>query len=163
MFESLGNLIRIRRLERRLSQERLSEMAGVSRGQLRQVEAGENVSLQFLVKVATALELTELPLGALRLRAAPLELAPIVEALDAVATAKRAIEQAKEVETLLAEAEAVLETLVESALRETGSTRDIAEAARRMANGPAAKRTTLPALTQQTTEDARPAARRRSR
>jgi len=163
MFETLGNLIRIRRLERRLSQERLSEIAGVSRGQLRQMENGENVSLQFLTKVATALELTELPIGALRLRASPLELDPIVEALDAVATAKRAIEQAKEVEALLAGAEAVLETLVERALGETASSRDITEAAHRMLNAPAAMRRASPVPAQRTTEDARPAARRRSR
>jgi transcriptional regulator with XRE-family HTH domain len=138
-------------------------MAGVSRGQLRQMENGENVSLQFLTKVATALELTELPVGALRLRAAPLELAPIVEALDAVATAKRAIEQAREVETLLAEAGAVLETLVERALAETASSRDITEAAHRMLNAPAAMRRSPPMPAQHTTEDAGPAARRRSR
>ena len=141
MFESLGNLIRLRRIERNLTVNRLAELADVSRGQLLQLEKGENVSLQFVVKVAAILELTELPLDGLRLRSAPLELAPIVRAVDAVAAAKRAIAQVHEVAAQLGEAEASLDELINQALATTGSARDVADASRRLASAPAEKRT----------------------
>src|SRR5690349_17168337 len=93
MFESLGNFLRLRRQERNLSQERLAEMASISRGQLALMEKGENVSLQFLVKVANALELSELPLPGLRLREAPPELEAIILAADAVASVRAVLAQ----------------------------------------------------------------------
>lgn len=165
MFEPLGNLIRLRRIERNLSQERLADMAGVSRGQLLQLEKGENVSLQFLVKVAAALELTELPVDGLRLRAAPLELDPIVRAVDAVAAANRAIAQVKAAETQLNDAETALQALIEQALSATGSTRAVSDAARRLAGTPPEKRRSSAPATrpQQATDDVKPEPRRRSR
>lgn len=142
MFESLGNLIRLRRQERNLSQERLAEMASISRGQLALMEKGENVSLQFLVKVANALELSELPIDGLRLREAPPELHSIIRAADAVATARRALAQmagqAASSDEQLDEAENAFGALIDRALSPAGSTRAITEGARRMRARPAA-------------------------
>lgn len=142
MFESLGNLLRLRRQERNLSQERLAEMASISRGQLALMEKGENVSLQFLVKVANALELSELPIDGLRLREAPPELDSIIRAADAVATARRALAQmagqAASSDKQLDDAGNAFGALIERALSPAGSTRVITEAAQRIGARPAA-------------------------
>src|SRR5687768_13644125 len=95
-FQSLGTLIRLRRQERNLSLERLSKLAKVSRRQLSMIEEGRNFSLSYLVKVANALELTELPLDGLQLRPGPPELDAVVRAADAVAAAERSLAQAAE-------------------------------------------------------------------
>jgi transcriptional regulator with XRE-family HTH domain len=72
MFEPLPDMIRTRREERGLTQEKLARLAGVSRGQLIAFEKGEqNISLIFLIKLAKALELTDLRIGELSLRPAP--------------------------------------------------------------------------------------------
>jgi transcriptional regulator with XRE-family HTH domain len=142
MFESLGNLIRLRRQERNLSQERLAEMAAISRGQLALMEKGENVSLQFLVKVANALELSELPIDGLRLREAPPELHSIIRAADAVATVRRVLAQvagqAASSDEQLDDAEKVFDGLIDRALSPAGSTQAITEGAGRMRMRPAA-------------------------
>ena len=142
MFESLGTLLRLRRQERNLSQERLAEMASISRGQVALMEKGENVSLQFLVRVANALELSELPLPGLRLREAPPQLDAIVLAADAVASVRRVLAeltgQAAANDAQLDDAETMLGTLLERAVSPAGSTRAITEGAERMGRRPAA-------------------------
>jgi transcriptional regulator with XRE-family HTH domain len=111
-FQSLGILIRLRRQERNLSLERLSKLAKVSRRQLSMIEEGRNFSLAYLVKVANALELTEVPLDGLRLVAVAPELDAIVRAADAVAIAERSVAQAAEITEQLRDASLVLNGLI---------------------------------------------------
>ena len=138
MFESLGNFLRLRRQERNLSQERLAEMASISRGQLALMEKGENVSLQFLVKVANALELSELPLPGLRLREAPPELEAIILAADAVASVRGVLAQLAGQSEQLEDADKVLGGLLDRALLPAGSTQAITEVAESIRARPAA-------------------------
>lgn len=140
MFEPLPDLIRLRRTERNLSQERLAKMAGVSRGQLALLEAGQNVSLQFLLKVARALELTELPINELRLRAAPPELGALITASGAMDTVRRAVQQISGVDVELEKAAASLDELVSRAVSSAGPSDAIADAAGRLANRPESER-----------------------
>jgi transcriptional regulator with XRE-family HTH domain len=136
MFEPLPNVIRLRRKQRNLTLEALSKMAGVSRRQLWLLEEGHNVSLKFLLKVARALELTELPIAELRLRAAPPDLATLVIAADAVATANRALKGLADVAVQLDEASTSIGALVNRALRPVGSGEAIAAAAERLGQLP---------------------------
>jgi transcriptional regulator with XRE-family HTH domain len=62
-LEALGLLIRAARMKRRVTQQRAAKGAGVSRKQWGLLERGANVSVVFLRKVATYLDLKELPLG----------------------------------------------------------------------------------------------------
>jgi transcriptional regulator with XRE-family HTH domain len=132
MFEPLPDVIRRRRKERNLTQERLAKMAGVSRRQLHLLEEGHNVSLLFLLKVATALELTELPIAKLRLRAAPPELAALIAAADAVSSVKRVMSEFVSADAELDGACASLNALVARALSSAGSGDAIAAAAERL-------------------------------
>ena len=164
MFESLGNLLRLRRQERNLSQERLAEMASISRGQVALMEKGENVSLQFLVRVANALELSELPIDGLRLREAPPELATIVQAADAVITVRRLLAQmAGQAAGSAEELEAagnVLGGLIDRALSPAGPTRAITEGAQRMRARPAADHDRIAAGLRELASGKKPPARR---
>ncbi len=90
MFEPLSEFMRLKRKQRGLTQEKLAKMAKVSRRQLALMEDGHNVSILFLTKIADALEISEIPVGRLRLFTAPPELAPLVRAADAVMTLKQA-------------------------------------------------------------------------
>jgi transcriptional regulator with XRE-family HTH domain len=160
MFESLGNLLRLRRQERNLSQERLAEMASISRGQLALMEKGENVSLQFLVKVANALELSELPIDGLRLREAPPELDSIVRAADAVVTIRKLLAEIAGHDEGLGGAEKDLGTLIDRALSPAGSTRAITESVERTRMRPAADHDRIAAgLRELTSTKASPAKR----
>jgi transcriptional regulator with XRE-family HTH domain len=95
MFEPLPNMIRMRREERGLTQEKLARLAGVSRGQLIAFEKGEqNISLVFLIKLAKALELTDLRIGDLSLRPAPPDVTTLMIAGNAIAAAQRLINNA---------------------------------------------------------------------
>ncbi len=58
----LGELVRIARVARKLTQQRAAREAGVSRRQWALLEAGGNVSVAFLLKVAASLDLTTIPL-----------------------------------------------------------------------------------------------------
>jgi transcriptional regulator with XRE-family HTH domain len=56
---ALGMAIRKRRIEKKLSQERLADLADLDRSYLGQVERGENsVAIHPLIRVANALETT---------------------------------------------------------------------------------------------------------
>ena len=140
MFEPLGKFIRLRRVQRNLTQDGLAQLAHVSRRQLALVEEGENVSVLFLVKVARALELTELPIGELRLRAAPPELAPIVRAADLLERLKPALAAWASAEQQINDVSASLDDLIGNALASGASARDIIEVAERLSNIPAAER-----------------------
>lgn len=140
MFEPLGNLIRLRRLQRNLTQERLARMAGVSRRQLSLLEDGRNVSLLFLTKIAEALELTELPIGRLRLRSSQPELATIVRATDVLERLKQTLPTWATAADEITHAAAVLDELLGQALSPGVSAREIEQAAERLANLPAEER-----------------------
>lgn len=65
----LGETIREARIRKGLTQARLAKMAGVSRRHLAALEKGANVSVSILQRVAAVLELEEIQLGQLSLRA----------------------------------------------------------------------------------------------
>ena len=92
MFEPLPGLVRLQRERRGMSQERLAKLAGVSRGQLIAFEKGEqNISLLFLMKIARALDLTELRIGDLYLHPSPPDVTMVIKAAEAIATAERIV------------------------------------------------------------------------
>jgi transcriptional regulator with XRE-family HTH domain len=167
MFEPLPDVIRLRRRQRNLTQEQLARMAGVSRRQLSLLEDGANVSLLFLLKVCKALELTELQIGALRLRSAPPELGSLIVAADAMATAQEIVSQYSDLSGQLGEAAASINTLVERALAVVGpmapSTDAIEEAVLRLAKAPAGGRAIPPQKPAPAKTAAKVAARRRAR
>jgi transcriptional regulator with XRE-family HTH domain len=138
MFEPLGQVIRLRRLQRNLTMDRLARMAGVSRRQLSLLEDGKNVSLLFLSKVARVLELTELPLGDLCLRPAPPELAVIVAASEMLERMKPTLSIWAKADEEIHRTTAVLDEMLERALGGGASARDIVNAADRLARLPAA-------------------------
>jgi transcriptional regulator with XRE-family HTH domain len=140
MFEPLPSFIRLRRLQRNLTQERLAKLAGVSRQQLALLEEGNNVSLAFLLKVARALELTELPIAELTLRQAPVDLVRTVQAADVVARLKQSAHQWASAAGEINEASASLDALIAAARPSGVSGRAIVEAAERLEHLPAAER-----------------------
>ncbi len=61
MFEPLSALIRLQREAQDLTIDELSRLAGVSRTRLISLENGvDNISLELLVKIANALQMTEI-------------------------------------------------------------------------------------------------------
>ncbi len=57
--QALGKLIAAMREERGLSQEKFAHDAGIDRARMGQIERGEaNMTLDTLIKIATALDLT---------------------------------------------------------------------------------------------------------
>lgn len=139
MFEPLPSLIRLERERQGLTQDRLAKLAGVSRGQLIAFERGENVSLAFLIKVANALQLTELRIGELHLRESPPDLTMLVVAGNAISAAKRVVDQATGISEELKSASASVNALLDRAMKprpETG----VEDAARHIASTPPEKR-----------------------
>lgn len=67
----LGDTVREARIKKGLTQAKLARLAGVSRRHLAALEKGANVSVLVLRKVASVLDLTEIQLGDLSLRATP--------------------------------------------------------------------------------------------
>jgi transcriptional regulator with XRE-family HTH domain len=65
----LGDTVREARIRKGLTQARLAKLAGVSRRHLAALEKGANVSINILQRVANVLDLTEIHLGDLSLRA----------------------------------------------------------------------------------------------
>lgn len=65
----LGDVVRETRIKKGLTQARLARLAGVSRRHLAALEKGANVSVAVLKKVAAVLDLQEIQLGDLSLRA----------------------------------------------------------------------------------------------
>ena len=175
MFEPLCHVIRLRRLQRNLTQERLAKLAGVSRRQLSLIEEGRNTSLLFLTKIAKVLELTELPVGDLRLRASQPELSTIVLAAETLERIKPFLPVWAGAAEQIQDASASLDELIGKTLASGATAGEIGEAAERLANTPAEERSatgeTLRSLSHpdsairapQLKSAVRAAARRRSR
>jgi transcriptional regulator with XRE-family HTH domain len=119
MYPMLAQLIRLRRVQRGLTQQQLALLAKVSRRQLALLEQGENVSLNFLVKIAGVLEISELPVDGLRLRAFPPELAGIVEAAHALTLVKDAVGGVASLGVMVESVTAKLDALLHTALAGT--------------------------------------------
>jgi len=137
MFEPLGEIIRRRRIARNLSQEALAKLARVSRRHLSLLEKNEaNVSLLILIRIARALELTEVAVGGLCLRAAPPELAAQLDAMDAVAAARRAVAETTAtlaaIDARLDDSTRLLDDVIGRALSSAGDGRAIIDAALRL-------------------------------
>jgi len=139
MFEPLPSLIRLQRERRGLTQDRLAKLAGVSRGQLIAFENGGNTSLAFLIKIANALELTELRIGALNLRPSPPDLTMLIVAGNAISAARRVVDQATGVSDELTAASASVSALLDRALKPVPET-GVEQAAARLASAPPEKR-----------------------
>ncbi len=136
-FEPLGDIIRRRRIERNLSQEALARLAGVSRRHLALLESNTaNVSVLILMKIARALELTELAIGDLCLRAAPPELPALFAAAHDVEKARQAVARASaelaDFEVQLGKSGAVLAAVIRRALASAGSRREAIDTARQL-------------------------------
>jgi transcriptional regulator with XRE-family HTH domain len=140
MFEPLCHVIRLRRMQRNLTQEGLAKLAGVSRRQLSLLEEGRNTSLLFLTKVARVLELTELPIGDLRLRASQPELSTIVLAAETLERLKPFLPVWAGAAEQIHDASASLEQLIGKTLASGPLAGGIGEAAERLANTPAEER-----------------------
>ncbi len=112
MFEPLSDFIRLRRKQLNLTQEKLAKMAKVSRRQLSLLEDGHNVSILFLTKIADALEITDIPVGRLRLFSAPPELAALVRAAEAIQDLKQASDAWKEAAGTIDASSSTLDALI---------------------------------------------------
>jgi transcriptional regulator with XRE-family HTH domain len=103
----LGDVVRETRIKKGLTQAKLARLAGVSRRHLAALEKGANVSVAVLKKVAAVLDLQEIQLGELSLRATKvgddtLNIAVIADAI------REARADSQRTETLLAHAESLL-------------------------------------------------------
>jgi transcriptional regulator with XRE-family HTH domain len=116
-------------------------MAGVSRGQLIALENGENISLTFLIKIAKALELTELRIGDLNLRPSPPDLTMLIVAGNAISAARRVVDQATAVSDELASASVSVSALIDRALKPVPET-GVEQAVERLASTPVEKQAT---------------------
>jgi transcriptional regulator with XRE-family HTH domain len=136
MFEPFSDLIRLRRKQLNLTQEKLAKMAKVSRRQLFLLESGRNVSLLFMTKIADALGITEIPMGGLNTPSTPSTLDPLVRAAETVQTLKQAGEAwTSAAETIDATA-ATLDELIASRMARRPSTAAVDEVTNRLANLP---------------------------
>jgi transcriptional regulator with XRE-family HTH domain len=102
----LGDTVRQERIRKGLTQARLAKLAGVSRRHLAALEKGANVSVSILQRVSAVLELTEIRIGDLHLRATAADRGINVPLLtdtirEARADAERAQATLARVETLL--------------------------------------------------------------
>ena len=104
----LGDTVREARIRKGLTQARLAKLAGVSRRHLAALEKGANVSINILQRVATVLDLTEINLGDLSLRAAKNDHAVNMPLLTD--TIREARAEAERAQAFLARAETLLAT-----------------------------------------------------
>jgi len=143
MFEPLPTLIKDERERQGLSQLALANLAGVSRTTIVSIENGEdNISLGVLVKVAGALNLTELQIGDLTILPASPDLRVLLLAREAIAAAQKVVSQAaashQELEDLSSSVSELLHQAFEpSQVPDVG----IARAAQRLASRPADRST----------------------
>ena len=94
MFEPLPALIRLQREAQGLTIDALSALAGVSRTRLIALEKGtDNISLELLVKIANALQMTELRIGGLRVVAADPDFHALVAAAEAIQATRKIVDQ----------------------------------------------------------------------
>ena len=101
----LGDTVREARIRKNLTQARLAKLAGVSRRHLAALEKGANVSVNILQRVATVLDLTEIQIGDLSLRAGDTERINYPLVTDAIREARAEAERAQ---AILARAENLL-------------------------------------------------------
>jgi transcriptional regulator with XRE-family HTH domain len=91
-----GDIVREARIRKGLTQARLARLAGVSRRHLAALEKGANISLLVLRKVASVLELREIPLGDVALlpdsQPAPFNVALLTDTLREARTGARRVE-----------------------------------------------------------------------
>jgi transcriptional regulator with XRE-family HTH domain len=114
MFEPLGEVIRLRRKQLGFTVEKVARMAKVSRRQLALLENGRNVSLLFLTKIANVLEISELPVGHLRVFSAPAELGSLIRTAEAVHDLRQAGDTWRNATATIALSGAALDQLVTS-------------------------------------------------
>jgi transcriptional regulator with XRE-family HTH domain len=113
MFEPLPALIRLQREAQGLTIDALCALARVSRTRLIALEKGvDNISLELLVKIANALQMTELRIGGLRVVPAAPDFKALVAAAEAVATARKIVEQASDARAELDRASAPVSELL---------------------------------------------------
>jgi len=103
----LGDVVRETRIKKGLTQAKLARLAGVSRRHLAALEKGANVSVLVLRKVASVLDLTQIQLGGLELRAdnggkSGMNVAVVADAI------REARADARRTEAVLARAEGML-------------------------------------------------------
>jgi transcriptional regulator with XRE-family HTH domain len=103
----LGETVRQARIRKNLTQAKLARLAGVSRRHLAALEKGANVSVAVLRKVATVLELAEIQLGDLSLRATEND-SPSVNVPLLTDTIREARAEAMKAQAMLARAEDLL-------------------------------------------------------
>ena len=102
----LGDTVREARIRKGLTQQRLAKLAGVSRRHLAALEKGANVSINILQRVAQVLELAEIQIGDLSLRASDGQRGVNMPLLtDTIREARAEAERAQEI---LARAETML-------------------------------------------------------
>ena len=92
---TLGAAVREQRIAENLTQAHLARLADVSRRHLAALERGANVSVLVVVKVARALQVSQLPLGNIVLTGAPTAVPRISDALDALSEIERLTAQAR--------------------------------------------------------------------
>jgi transcriptional regulator with XRE-family HTH domain len=136
MFEPFSDLIRLRRKQLNLTQEKLAKLAKVSRRQLFLLESGRNVSLLFMTKIADALGITEIPIGGLTAPVAPPALDPLVRAAETVQTLKLAGHTWTEAAGTIDGTAATLDELIASRMARRPSTAAVDEVTNRLANLP---------------------------
>jgi transcriptional regulator with XRE-family HTH domain len=105
----LGDTVREARIRKGLTQARLAKLAGVSRRHLAALEKGANVSVNILQRVALVLDLTEIHLGDLSLRAGDLDRSTVNMPL-LTDTIREARAEAERAQAILARAEHLLAT-----------------------------------------------------
>ena len=103
----LGDVVRETRIKKGLTQAKLARLAGVSRRHLAALEKGANVSVLVLKKVASVLDLAQIQLGGLELRAneGARNGVNVAVVADAIREARTEVRRS---EAVLARAEAVL-------------------------------------------------------
>ncbi|HVG24550.1 MAG TPA: helix-turn-helix domain-containing protein [Thermoanaerobaculia bacterium] len=101
----LGETVREARIRKNLTQARLAKLAGVSRRHLAALEKGANVSVNILQRVAAVLELSEIQIGDLSLRAADDRGVNVALLTDTIREARAEADRAQ---AILARAENIL-------------------------------------------------------
>jgi transcriptional regulator with XRE-family HTH domain len=102
----LGHTVRDQRLKKGFTQAKLARLAGVSRRHLAALEKGANVSILVLQKVASVLDLTDIPLGTVHLR--PGEAKGAVNMALLADTLREAREETMRAQSRLADIEGIL-------------------------------------------------------
>ena len=133
MFEPLPALIRQQRQAQGLTIDKLSALAGVSRTRLIALEKGQdNISLELLVKIATALGMQELRIGGLLVRGTTPEFNAAVAAAEAIDVARRLIVHAagasEELDRLTAPVSELLSSVIDRDLRPPGGATETPQA-----------------------------------